>query len=670
MFPIGPVFQLANSPNAGPYTGIGLVNNLGATQAAGPAATFTLSLPANTTAGVVFAFTVTAIDIHSLTATSYTGTVTFSSNDPLATLPANGTLVNGVGVFSATLFSTASQTITATDTVTSTITGHASATVAAISPSSIAGLAAWYKADAQVYNTGTTPATNGQTISQWTDQSSTGANLLPATSGNQPGATAPTLATNKYNGLPCVQFASNGSTTSTCLAYTFGAAPVQPLTVFMVANTGYPLTTSGQFILSTCDITSTAASGTLGGMGMYGGSSLAGTWPLITDHEASTYMLAMNGNPSTISVEGTQILTGNPGSSYSTTSLELGTNLGGNYAYGQTFDACEICLYSVTLSTVNQRCIQAYLQGRWKTRPALPSTGNLAFYGFQRTALAGGGTNDQNACLMTSVDSGASWQQQRIFYQPNDGWNTVRDPSVITPAQSGNGYYWMVHTRCNNGLKAQNIVLARSLDGITWSHFGYIDLSSVAVSANYYCWAPEWFIDSDNSVHIIVTIGPSSTGLLQPYEVHPGDGPFTIASWSAPTAITGTAIPNSSIGVYDLFEIKVASTYYLFLHNQSNNLIEVYSSTSPFSGFNTAFRTGTWFGTVTGDNCEGPCIKQVGSNWYLTYDSNNPATNVVTQPVGATDWTGTNAASWTARAAFNITMGPPGVKQGTVVFTP
>ena len=47
----------------------------------------------------------------------------FSSGDALAVLPANATLTNGTGTFSATLKTAGNQTITATDTVTASITG-------------------------------------------------------------------------------------------------------------------------------------------------------------------------------------------------------------------------------------------------------------------------------------------------------------------------------------------------------------------------------------------------------------------------------------------------------------------------------------------------------------------------------------------------------------------
>ena len=73
--------------------------------------------------GSPLGFTVAAENQSNQVVTGYTGTVGFTSSDSAAVLPANSTLVSGLGTFSATLQTPGSQTITATDTVTSSITG-------------------------------------------------------------------------------------------------------------------------------------------------------------------------------------------------------------------------------------------------------------------------------------------------------------------------------------------------------------------------------------------------------------------------------------------------------------------------------------------------------------------------------------------------------------------
>ena len=69
------------------------------------------------TAGTNFSFTVTAQDPYANIATSYAGTVHFSSSDTSSgvVLPANSTLVNGQGSFSAKLIKAGPQTLTASD---------------------------------------------------------------------------------------------------------------------------------------------------------------------------------------------------------------------------------------------------------------------------------------------------------------------------------------------------------------------------------------------------------------------------------------------------------------------------------------------------------------------------------------------------------------------------
>lgn len=92
--------------------------------AAGPATHFALTLPATVDAGAPFNFDVMAKDAFENANASYAGTLHFTSSDAGATLPADSTLSNGQGTFSATLQVAHSNTsITATDTVDASITG-------------------------------------------------------------------------------------------------------------------------------------------------------------------------------------------------------------------------------------------------------------------------------------------------------------------------------------------------------------------------------------------------------------------------------------------------------------------------------------------------------------------------------------------------------------------
>jgi hypothetical protein len=87
-----------------------------------------LTAPASVTAGTGFTLTVTALDAFGNVATGYKGTVTFTSTDSSATLPADYTFLatdHGKHSFTVTLGTPGTWTITAKDTTTATITGSA-----------------------------------------------------------------------------------------------------------------------------------------------------------------------------------------------------------------------------------------------------------------------------------------------------------------------------------------------------------------------------------------------------------------------------------------------------------------------------------------------------------------------------------------------------------------
>jgi hypothetical protein len=106
----------ANTALSGSETGI----------AVSPAAASTFlvaGFPSPVTAGTAASFSVTALDPYANVATGYSGTVHFSSSDGQATLPADATLTNGTGTFTATLKTAGSQSLTATDTANAALTG-------------------------------------------------------------------------------------------------------------------------------------------------------------------------------------------------------------------------------------------------------------------------------------------------------------------------------------------------------------------------------------------------------------------------------------------------------------------------------------------------------------------------------------------------------------------
>ncbi len=103
------------------------------------AATFVVSgFPTPITAGVAGKLAVAALDKYGNLATGYAGTVHFASSDPQAVLPADATLTNGTGTFSATLKTAGAQSISVVDTVTAGLTGTQSAIT--VNPAAVSNL--------------------------------------------------------------------------------------------------------------------------------------------------------------------------------------------------------------------------------------------------------------------------------------------------------------------------------------------------------------------------------------------------------------------------------------------------------------------------------------------------------------------------------------------------
>jgi hypothetical protein len=96
-----------------------------------------IASPPSITAGDTVTVTVTAMDAYGNVATGYAGTVHFTSSDPQANLPADSSLTNGTGTFSAILYTAGDQSITATDSVSSSVSGTA---VVSVSPAAAMSL--------------------------------------------------------------------------------------------------------------------------------------------------------------------------------------------------------------------------------------------------------------------------------------------------------------------------------------------------------------------------------------------------------------------------------------------------------------------------------------------------------------------------------------------------
>src|SRR5450755_2607 len=84
---------------------------------------FSVSAPSSAVVGSPVTVTVTALDSSNAVATTYAGTVHFTSTDAGDVLPTNSTFSGGVGSFNVTFSSAGTKHVTATDTSSSSITG-------------------------------------------------------------------------------------------------------------------------------------------------------------------------------------------------------------------------------------------------------------------------------------------------------------------------------------------------------------------------------------------------------------------------------------------------------------------------------------------------------------------------------------------------------------------
>lgn len=171
----------------------------------GPATRLGLVAQSATTAGYAFNVTVTAADAQGNVATAYAGTVHFTSSDAQATLPADYSFTGGDAgqhVFSVTLRTAGSQSVTVTDTVTSSMTSSATIVVnsTAMVPGAPTNVVAVSNTPGHVTLTWTPPANSGSSsISGYSVITHDEFNNVVATT---PVASSPAALSGLLNGEP------------------------------------------------------------------------------------------------------------------------------------------------------------------------------------------------------------------------------------------------------------------------------------------------------------------------------------------------------------------------------------------------------------------------------------------------------------------------------------
>ncbi len=184
--------------------------------------------------------------------------------------------------------------------------------------------------------------------------------------------------------------------------------------------------------------------------------------------------------------------------------------------------------------------------------------------------------------------------------------NRIRDASVL---KHTNGYYYVTYTTHTWQDTSTTIGFARSSDRVNWT---FLYDYTVPIANLSRAWAPEFFVDSDGSVNIIVSCSVTSDEwIFTPYLLKATNSALT--AWSSPVALSG--IGSNHI---DTCIVKIGSTYHAFPKNETTKYIE-YATATSLAGPYTIRKTGDWAGW--GSYREGPSVIQLDNGgWRIFFD--------------------------------------------------
>ncbi|MEU6223176.1 glycoside hydrolase family 43 protein [Streptomyces sp. NPDC047042] len=184
--------------------------------------------------------------------------------------------------------------------------------------------------------------------------------------------------------------------------------------------------------------------------------------------------------------------------------------------------------------------------------------------------------------------------------------NRIRDASVF---KHTNGYYYVTYTTHTWQDPSTTIGFARSSDRVNWT---FLYDYTVPIANLSRAWAPEWFVDSDGSVNIIVSCSVTSDEwIFTPYLLKATNSALT--TWSSPVALSGIGANH-----IDTCIVKIGSTYHAFPKNETTKYIE-YATATSLAGPYTIKKTGDWAGW--GSYREGPSVIQLDNGgWRIFFD--------------------------------------------------
>jgi len=179
----------------------------------------------------------------------------------------------------------------------------------------------------------------------------------------------------------------------------------------------------------------------------------------------------------------------------------------------------------------------------------------------------------------------------------------LRDPSIM---KHTDGQYYVAYTLKSWTTTSAAFAIASSPDLKTWTFRTEVPAQVTGVKDT---WAPEWFKDTDGSIHLIVSIDTSTTQ-FKSYLFTASDD--TLGKWEAPKPL-GIG-PN----YIDTFVVKIGAQYHAFTKNETTKFIE-HATADALTGPWTFVGKDDWAGFGSGK--EGPALFQLDNGqWRLLLD--------------------------------------------------
>ncbi len=259
-------------------------------------------------------------------------------------------------------------------------------------------------------------------------------------------------------------------------------------------------------------------------------------------------------------------------------------------------------------------------------------TGNI---GNSDILLISAFTNNQSALdiFMTVDGSNLVRLGSSPVYVPQSG--VLRDPSLIKYGD----YYYVVHSNVPSDVSFETTKysIARSKNLIDWDFVTDIELSGL-ISGIGRAWAPEWFVDDDGSVYVIIaTSVPNDNNFTTTLIKHSGADLSTI---DTPIFLD---LPT---GYIDGTIIKEDGDYVMFIKNESTKFIERFQSSNLMSGY-VLTGVGDWAGW--GSGIEGPSVIRLSDGSVRIYfDAYTP-----TNKYFLSSSTSAKSNAWSAKAELS-----------------